>query len=377
MALSDEDRRGRDLVVGWMKDLNLDVSIDRIGNVIGIRAGTEPGNPVLTGSHIDTVATGGRYDGNLGVLACLEVIETLNDAKLTTRKPLAVGFFTNEEGARFAPDMMGSAVHQGVFAVEDMLKVKGIDGSTLGDELEKTGYAGDAVTGTFRADCFIELHVEQGPILEAENYEIGAVEGVQGISWTEYRLSGTSNHAGTTPMQLRRDAGYVASAISVEARRIAKLMGGEQVATVGVTELTPNLINVIAKAALLTVDLRNTSEQKLQHAEGLMTEFVTEICNSEAVSFESRILARFKPVEFDPSMVELVADTARSLDYKVRKMPSGAGHDAQMFAPNCPTAMIFVPSRDGISHNIAEYTEPDHLCAGANVLLQALLARSH
>jgi len=154
-------------------------------------------------------------------------------------------------------------------------------------------------------------------------------------------------------------------------------MGGDQVATVGVTELTPNLINVIAKAALLTVDLRNTSEQKLQYAEGLMTDFIRETCNSEAVSFESRTLARFKPVEFDAHMVDLVADTARSLDYRVRKMPSGAGHDAQMFAPNCPTAMIFVPSRDGISHNVAEYTEPDHLRAGANVLLQALLARSH
>ena len=354
MALSDEDRRGRDLVVGWMKRLNLDLSIDRIGNVVGVRAGTEPGIPVLTGSHIDTVATGGRYDGNLGVLAGLEVIQTLNEARRTTRKPLAVGFFTNEEGARFAPDMMGSAVHQGVFAVEDMLDVIGIDGSNLGDELEKTGYAGDAATGTFRADCFIELHVEQGPILEAENYEIGSVEGVQGISWTEYRLSGTSNHAGTTPMRLRQDAGYVASAISVEARRIAKSMGGDQVATVGVTVLNPNLINVIAKAAMVTVDLRNTDDQKLRHAEGLMADFVTEICKREAVSFESRTLARFKPVDFDPGMVDLVADTARSLDYKVRKMPSGAGHDAQMFAPNCPTAMIFVPSRDGISHNVAE-----------------------
>jgi N-carbamoyl-L-amino-acid hydrolase len=376
MALSDEDRRGRDLVVSWMKDLNLDVSIDRIGNVIGIRAGTEPGNPVLTGSHIDTVATGGRYDGNLGVLAGLEVIETLNDAKLTTGKPLAVGFFTNEEGARFAPDMMGSAVHQGVFDIDDMLPVTGIDGSILGDELEKTGYAGDAPTGTFRADSFVELHVEQGPILEAENHEIGAVEGVQGISWTEYRLFGTSNHAGTTPMQLRQDAGYVASAISVEARRIAKSMGGDQVATVGVTELNPNLINVIAKTALVTVDLRNTNELKLQQAEQSMTDFVTEICLNEGVSFESRKLARFAPVEFDNDTISLVAETAKSLGYRVRKMPSGAGHDAQMFAPNCPTAMIFVPSRDGISHNVAEFTEPEHLRAGADVLLQVLLAKS-
>jgi N-carbamoyl-L-amino-acid hydrolase len=376
MALSDEDRRGRDLVVGWMKDLNLDVSIDRIGNVIGIRAGIEPGNPVLTGSHIDTVATGGRYDGNLGVLAGLEVIETLNDSKLTTRKPLAVGFFTNEEGARFAPDMMGSAVHQGVFDIDDMLPVTGIDGSILGDELEKTGYAGDAPTGTFRADSFVELHVEQGPILEAENYEIGAVEGVQGISWTEYRLSGVSNHAGTTPMQLRQDAGYVASAISVEARRIANFMGADQVATVGVTELNPNLINVIAKAALVTVDLRNTDELKLQQAETAMANFVKKTCTNEGVSYESRKLARFEPVEFDNGMTKLIFDTAGLLGYRARRMPSGAGHDAQMFAPNCPTAMIFVPSRNGISHNVAEYTEPEHLRAGADVLLQVLLAKS-
>jgi N-carbamoyl-L-amino-acid hydrolase len=257
-----------------------------------------------------------------------------------------------------------------------MLRVTAVDGSTLGEELEKTGYAGDTETGRFRADCFIELHIEQGPVLQAGNFEIGAVEGVQGISWTEYRLTGTANHAGTTPMRLRQDAGYVASAISVEARRIAKSMGADQVATVGVSELNPNLINVIAKTALLTVDLRNTEELKLLQAESSMADFVTEICNREGVSFEYRTLARFEPVEFDPSMVKLVAETARSLDYKVRKMPSGAGHDAQMFAPNCPTAMIFVPSHDGISHNVAEYTEPEHLRAGADVLLQVLLTKS-
>lgn len=331
---------------------------------------------MLTGSHIDTVATGGRYDGNLGVLAGLEVIETLNQANFTTRKPIGVGFFTNEEGARFAPDMMGSAVHQGVFDVDEMLKVVGIDGSILGEELVKSGYAGDTATGNFDADCFVELHIEQGPILESEGYEIGAVERVQGISWTEYRLAGTSNHAGTTPMQLRRDAGYVATAISVEARRIAGDMGGDQVATVGVCELTPGLINVIAKKALLTVDLRNTDEHRLQQAERAMTDFVTKTCEAEGVGFESRSLARFKPVKFDAGMVTLIADTATSLGYKVKKMPSGAGHDAQMFAPNCPTAMIFVPSRDGISHNVAEFTEAEHIRAGADVLLQVMLDKS-
>ena len=376
MALSDEDRRGRDLVVGWMRKLGLDVTIDQLGNVIGIRAGLESGKPVMTGSHIDTVASGGRYDGNLGVLAGLEVIATLNEAEITTRKPIGVGFFTNEEGSRFAPDMMGSGVHQGAFDIKDMLDVVDTDGARVGDELEKIGYAGDTSTGDFRADSFVELHIEQGPILELEDYEIGAVEGVQGISWNEYRIIGTANHAGTTPIRLRHDAGYVAAAISVEARRLANEMGGNQIGTVGVTKLNPGLINVIAKEALITVDLRNTDEQKLQEAEYTMTSFIEQICKAEGVTFESRILARFEPVSFDKEMVSLVSNIASTLGNRVKSMPSGAGHDAQMFAPNCPTGMIFVPSRNGISHNVSEFTEPRHLQAGADVLLQIMLQKS-
>jgi N-carbamoyl-L-amino-acid hydrolase len=376
IALSDEDREGRDLVVYWMRELGLKISIDKIGNVIGIREGSEAGAPVMTGSHIDTVATGGCYDGNLGVLAGLEVIQTLNDASITTKKPIGVGFFTNEEGARFTPDMMGSAVHQGVFNVDDMLDVVGVDGARLGDELEKIGYAGEVEVGSFQADSFVELHIEQGPLLELEGYEIGAVESVQGISWKEYRISGTANHAGTTPMHLRHDAGYVAAKISVEARRIAISMGGHQTATVGVTELIPGLINVIAKGALVTVDLRNTDEHKLQEAEATMLRFIEKICIEEAVTFECRTLVRFEPVNFDPEMVSMVARTATNRGYKVKQMPSGTGHDAQMFASNCPTAMIFVPSVGGISHNAEEYTEPKHLHAGADVLLHVLLKKS-
>ena len=376
MALTDEDRQGRDLVVGWMHELGLDVTIDQIGNVIGIRAGQESGKPVMTGSHIDTVASGGIYDGNLGVLAGLEIIATLNDAEITTRKPIGVGFFTNEEGSRFAPDMMGSGVHQGALDFKKMLDVVDIDGVRVGDELEKIGYAGDTLTSNFRADSFVELHIEQGPILELEDYEIGAVEGVQGISWNEYRISGTANHAGTTPMRLRHDAGYVAAAISVEARRLANEMGANQIGTVGVTKLNPGLINVIAREALVTVDLRNTDEQKLQEAEQSMTSFIEQICKAEGVTCSSRTLARFEPVSFDKEMVSLVAKTASKLGNRVKSMPSGAGHDAQMFAPNCPTAMIFVPSRNGISHNVTEYTEPEHLQAGADVLLQILLQKS-
>ena len=376
LALTDEDRHARDLICGWMRVLGLEVHIDRIGNVVGIRAGAERGPPVMTGSHIDTVATGGIYDGNLGVLAGLEVIAALNDAGVTTRRPLAVGFFTNEEGARFQPDMMGSGVHQGALDLDDMLSAKGIDGTMAGDDLAAIGYAGRAETGNFRARCFVELHVEQGPVLEQENISIGAVTGVQGISWTEYRMDGVSNHAGTTPMRMRHDAGYVAAAIAVEARAIASDLGGDQVATVGVTELTPNLVNVIAKGAVVTVDLRNTDDEILKLAEARMTSFVEAVAGREGVRVERRTLARFAPVRFDDAMIDLVEDTAEALGHSVRRMPSGAGHDAQMFAPNCPTAMIFVPSRDGISHNVDEFTAPEQIRAGADILLQIMLTNA-
>jgi N-carbamoyl-L-amino-acid hydrolase len=373
LALTDEDKAGRDLVVGWMRELGLEVTIDRIGNVIGLRPGETEGPPVMTGSHIDTVATGGLYDGNLGVLAGLEVVETLNDAGLTTRHPIAVGFFTNEEGARFAPDMMGSGVHQGALSLDDCLATVGIDGTAVADDLARIGYAGDTPVGTVRARAFLELHVEQGPVLVEAGLDIGAVTSVQGISWTQYTIAGTSNHAGTTPMRLRHDAGYVAAAIATEARQIARDMGGDQVATSGVIELEPNLVNVIARRAKVTVDLRNTDEDKLRQAERRMTDYVAILARDEGVEITAKPLARFAPVEFDREMVTRIAATAEALGHSVRTMPSGAGHDAQMFAPNCPTGMIFVPSKDGISHNVREYTAPEDIRAGADVLLQVML----
>ena len=376
LALSEADRLGRDLVCGWMRDLGLVISIDGIGNVVGVRAGREDTAPVMMGSHIDTVETGGLYDGNLGVLAGLEVIQVLDDHRIETVKPVAVGFFTNEEGARFAPDMMGSAVHQGSLALGDALASVGTDGVRVGEALAGIGYVGDASVDTLRAECFFELHVEQGPILENEGITIGAVTGVQGISWTEVRLEGVSNHAGTTPMGLRRDAGYVAAVITAEARRMALEMGGNQVATVGVTELMPNSINVIAQEALLTLDLRNTDDTALRAAEASMRDFIGKAAADEGVGLAMRTLVRFAPVAFDPDAVDLIGGIAGALGYSVRRMPSGAGHDAQMFAPNCPTAMIFVPSKGGISHNVNEFTAPEDIRAGADVLLQAVLHRA-
>jgi N-carbamoyl-L-amino-acid hydrolase len=373
LALTDEDRAGRDQVVTWMRELGLSVSIDAIGNVVAIRKGLEDGPPVMTGSHIDTVATGGRYDGNLGVLAGLEVVETLNDAGLTTRHPLAVAFFTNEEGARFAPDMMGSMVHQGQLPLDEMLKVQGIEGTTVGDDLERIGYAGPAPAGEVRARGFVELHVEQGPVLEREGITVGAVEGVQGISWTEVVFTGVSNHAGTTPMALRHDAGFAAASVSAFVRALASEMGGDQVATVGRMELLPNLVNVIARRALITVDLRNTDEALLREAEGRLFDYLESLADAEGLGLETRSLARFEPVGFHHSIISSVERAAQDLGHSVKRMPSGAGHDAQSFAPNCPSGMIFVPSVGGISHNVEEFTQGVDIEAGANVLLRVLL----
>jgi len=376
LALTDADRGGRDLVVGWMHDLGLDVAVDAIGNVVATRPGTDPdAAPVMTGSHIDTVATGGRFDGNLGVLAGLEVLETLAQADVRTVHPIAVAFFTDEEGARFAPDMLGSLVFAGGMALEDALDVVAVDdGARLGDELTRIGYAGPTPCPTAVAPhAYVELHIEQGPVLEDEGVTIGVVESVQGISWTEVTVEGRSGHAGTTPMALRRDAGYVAAEIATFARRLATELGGAQVATVGRLDVVPDLVNVIPSQAVLTVDLRNTDEEVLRRAEARLGEFLAEIALEEGVTIETRSLARFEPVTFDPPTVDLVEATAHHLGYSTRRLPSGAGHDAQMLARICPAAMIFTPSVDGLSHNIAEHTKPADVTAGADVLLRTLL----
>ena len=376
LALGDEDRAARNRVVGWMRELGLQTTVDRIGNVVGIRAGTEDGPPVMTGSHIDSVRTGGRYDGALGVLAGLEVIATLEEAGIRTRLPLAVGFFTNEEGVRFAPDMMGSMVHQGLLPLDEMLNVADAGGATVGGELRRIGYAGETPCASLRPHAFVELHVEQGPVLEREGIDIGVVESVQGISWTEINLHGVSNHAGTTPMSLRHDAGFGAASVAVFVRGLARRMGGCQVATVGSLALIPDLVNVIAHTARLTVDLRNTDEALLQRAEGALGAHLEQLASEEGLEVRRRSLSRFQPVKFDDAVTGLVEREARALRASTRRMPSGAGHDAQAFAPGCPTGMIFVPSAGGISHNVTEHTAPADVERGANVLLRVLLELS-
>jgi N-carbamoyl-L-amino-acid hydrolase len=373
LALTDEDRDGRDLVISWMRDLGLEVTVDVIGNAVGVMAGEVDGPPVMTGSHIDTVRTGGRYDGNLGVLAGLEVIEAVKAAGITPHRALAVAFFTNEEGARFSPDMLGSLAYVGGIAIEEALAIVGIDGASVGDELARIGYDGSAPLPGPVPHAFIELHVEQGPVLEIEGLTIGAVSSVQGISWTEIKVTGQSNHAGTTPMHMRKDSGFVAAACATFVRDLCEELGGTQVGTVGRVEFLPNLVNVVPESAMFTVDLRNTDEALLQYAERRFLDFLQKTAAAESCTYEITTLARFEPVEFDRKLVSLVAKTASGLGYSLKTLPSGAGHDAQMLARVCPSAMIFTPSHNGLSHNPAEYTAPEDLEAGANVLLQTML----
>jgi len=373
LALTDEDKHGRDLVVSWMRELGLEISIDSVGNIIGTWNTAEL-SPVMSGSHIDTVRTGGRFDGCYGVLAALEVIQTCQDARIKPPRPLAVGIFTDEEGARFAPDMLGSLVYVGGMTVETALDIVSIDGVKFGDELARIGYAGPAPCPGKIPHAFVELHIEQGPMLEANHTRIGAVTSVQGISWQEVTIHGQSNHAGTTPMSLRHDPAYVAAEITVFVRNLALELGGDQVCTVGKVDLHPNLTNVVPARATLTLDVRNTDENLLQLAEKRIASFLTKIADSEGVTISTRVLARFEPVIFDDRVVACVEKIAKEQGNTVRHMPSGAGHDAQMLARICPSGMIFVPSVKGISHNPAEFTSDSDLEAGANILLHTMLS---
>ena len=379
LALTDEDREGRDLVMSWMADLGLQISMDAIGNVVATRAGSDPAAAgVMVGSHIDTVRTGGRFDGNLGVLAGLEIVETLAQNGVTTRRPIQVAFFTDEEGARFAPDMLGSLVYVGALAVEEALDVLAADnGARLGDELSRIGYAGPTpVPAASFPHSYAELHIEQGPVLEREGITIGVVTGVQGISWTEVTITGQSAHAGTTPMPLRHDPMAVAARIIHETRLIAGYLGAPQVATVGRLAIVPNLVNVVPSNVVFTIDLRNTSEEALELAEAEVFAACRAYASDEGCQISLHTLARFEPVEFDAGMIDLVETTAQRLGHSTRRMPSGAGHDAQMLARVCPSSMVFVPSVNGLSHNIAEYTSPADVEAGANVLLQVVLDKA-
>ncbi|MGE8064919.1 Zn-dependent hydrolase [Pseudomonas sp. NPDC089569] len=377
IALGDAEKTGRDQLVVWMRELELDIQVDRIGNIFGsLRSANDTGHeqPFMMGSHIDTVTNAGALDGCYGVLAGLAVQRAYREAGILPDRTITVGAFTNEEGVRYQPDMMGSLVYAGGLSVQEALDTLGTDGSRLGDELIRIGYAGDLEPGAVIPHEYLELHIEQGPILEAENTLIGVVENLQGISWQQVTVKGNANHAGTTPTRLRHDAGYVACAVTTELRRLAKA-SGTTLATVGCMTFEPNVINVIPRRASFTVDLRDPDEGKLIKAEQHLAVFLAQLAEEEGVSIETEQLVRFQPVTFDSSLANAIEISAQRFGFRHRRMTSGAGHDAQMIARIAPAAMIFVPSRGGISHNPREHTDDDQLLAGAEVLLDVVKRR--
>ncbi|MGV4792773.1 Zn-dependent hydrolase [Rhizobium sp. F40D2] len=373
LAASDTEKLGRDRFVSWLEDAGLEVAVDRIGNIFGIWNGTGGGEkPVMIGSHIDTVIDAGIYDGCYGVLAGLEVIQTLKSQGFEPRHPIVVAAFANEEGVRYAPDMMGSLVYSGGLDVTAALKTVGTDGTVLGDELARIGYAGPQAPGFMTPHAYVELHIEQGPVLEREGVPLGAVQDLQGISWQKVTIDGDANHAGTTPISMRRDAGYAAARVITFLRDRAKASNTPTVATVGCFAFEPNAINVIPSRATLTVDLRDPDEDRLKQEETALAAFLELLSAEEGVGVSVERLARFEPVKFDQAIVRLIEVAARDRGLACKRMTSGAGHDAQMIARIAPGAMIFVPSRGGISHNPKEFTSDTELVAGANILLDVV-----
>ncbi len=374
VTASREDKLGRDLLVSWLTAAGLEVIIDRIGNIYSIWGEKEARTiaPVMIGSHIDTVVDAGIYDGSYGVLAGLEVIETLQAEGFLAERPIMLAAFTNEEGVRYTPDMMGSLVFVGGLEVEEALASVGSDGSVLGQELSKIGYAGHKDPDFQKPAAYVELHIEQGPILDHEGVTIGAVENLQGISWQKITIEGMANHAGTTPMAMRRDAGYAAAKVITFLREYVTEKSPQSVATVGTMGVEPNIINVIPSRAVFTVDLRNPEATHLRHMELALSAYLEELSMKEGVQVSVERLAQFSPVTFDRAIVQRIEEAAARLGLRSKRMTSGAGHDAQMLSRVCPAAMIFVPSKNGVSHNPEEYTAPEDLIAGANVLLQVV-----
>ncbi len=376
ITLTDLDRQGRDRVVGWFEAAGLDVRVDPIGNIFGRRAGRDPQRPpVVAGSHIDTQPSGGKFDGNYGVLAGLEVVRTLNDHGVQTDAPIEVAVWTNEEGTRFTPVMMGSGVFAGVFPLEHVLARTDIDGKSVGDELKRIGYAGGAPIGT-PVGAYFEAHIEQGPILEDTKNTIGVVMGALGQRWYDVTVTGMNAHAGPTPMPLRKDALLAAAQLVVEVNRIAHAQAPHGRGTVGFMQVAPNSRNVVPGEVKFSVDFRHPTDDGLRAMEQALRAACAHVGAECNVAVTAEEVVYFPPCHFDPACVAAVRSGAQALGLPHLEIVSGAGHDAVYVARVAPAAMIFVPCKDGISHNEIEDATPADLAAGANVLLHAMLARA-
>ena len=378
LALTDLDRAGRDLFVRWAMEAGCTITVDRMGNVFARRAGKDDSlTPVVTGSHADSQPTGGRFDGIYGVLGGLEVIRTLDDHGIETDRPIEVVIWTNEEGSRFAPAMVASGVFAGVFTEEYGLSRADVDGKTMGQELQRIGYAGEIPCGRRPIHAAFELHIEQGPILETEDITVGVVTHAQGQRWYEVTLTGQESHAGPTPMPRRRDALLGAARIIDLVNRLGVAHAPFACATVGMLNVYPNSRNVIPGRVFFTVDMRHPEDNVLAQMDAELRSGVDEIALASKVEVSSlEQIFYYKPVTFDADCVASVRAAAQRFGYSHRDMVSGAGHDACYLAQVAPTTMVFVPCVGGISHNEIEDAKPEWIEAGANVLLHAILGRA-
>jgi len=377
LALSELDKQGRDLVTRWAREAGMTVTIDKIGNGFMRRAGRNNSlPPIMTGSHIDTQPTGGKFDGNYGVLAGLEVVRTLNDHGIETEAPIEVAFWTNEEGSRFVPVMMGSGVFAKAFTLEHAYAATDTEGKSVKDELERIGYLGAEEPGAHPIGAYFETHIEQGPVLEDHGKTIGVVTGVLGVRWYDCVVTGMEAHAGPTPMALRKDALQVATKLMQEVVACAHRHPPHGRGTVGMVQVFPNSRNVIPGNVKFSIDLRNASEALCDQMDADIRGVAARLSAESGLSIDIKLVTSFPATEFHADCVDAVARATQALGYSHMEAVSGAGHDALYMAKLVPAGMIFIPCKDGISHNEIEDAQPEHITAGCNVLLHAMLERA-
>jgi N-carbamoyl-L-amino-acid hydrolase len=377
LALTELDRQSRDLFIAWCEQAGCQISIDEIGNIFARRQGLNPDRaPVLTGSHLDSQPSGGKFDGAYGVLAGLEIIRTLNDADVQTDAPIEICVWTNEEGSRFAPAMMGSGAFTGILDLKAIRETTDLEGNTVAAELERIGYCGDIPAGGRPVGAYFEAHIEQGPILEAQQKTIGVVTGGQGIRWYDIRLTGQDAHAGPTPMNSRRDALLAASQLTVEINAIGLRHEPNGRSTVGTSIVSPNSRNVIPGQVDLGVDIRHPEETALEAMAKAIENTCQEIQRNSGVEIEINEIWAYPPQAFASDCIEAVRRAAESCGYSHQDIVSGAGHDAIYMSSIAPTAMVFIPCEGGISHNEIENITQADAEAGCNVLLHAMLERA-
>ena len=377
LTLTDLDKQGRDLVTRWAREAGMTVTIDKIGNGFMRRPGRNNSlPPIMTGSHIDTQPTGGKFDGNYGVLAGIEVVRTLNDHGIETEAPIEVAFWTNEEGSRFVPVMMGSGVFAKAFTLEHAYAATDTEGKTVKGELERIGYIGEQEPGDHPIGAYFETHIEQGPVLEDNDKTIGVVSGVLGIRWFDCTVTGMEAHAGPTPMALRKDALLAATRIMQDVVAAAHRHPPHGRGTVGMVQVFPNSRNVIPGRVKFSIDLRNSTEALVDAMAAEVKAFADQVAKEHGVQVHIEMVSSYPAQLFQPECVEAVGRAAAKLGYSHMPAVSGAGHDAVYMAKLAPSGMIFIPCKDGISHNEIEDAKPEHIEAGCNVLLHAMLERA-